>query len=110
MSTLQHRTSYENKNIYALCAVDMVDMSKDNAIAHIYPEFSEVEDRIKVLTNIGKLNERLKDATEDVTGKVHVNGGYQVLVSQAVIDDNKKSFSEFVELLKAVVLEKISVS
>lgn len=108
MSTLQHRTSYENKDIYALCAVDMVNMSKDDAIAHRYPEFSEVEDRILVLTNIGKLNERLKDATEDAVGKVHVNGGYQVLVSQKVIEANGKPFCEFVEELKAVVESKIN--
>lgn len=107
MTTMQHRTSYDNKDMYALCAVDMVDMSKDNAFAHIYPEFSEVEGRIKVLTNIGALNERLKDATEDVAGKVHVNGGYQVLVSQTVIDDNKKTFSVFVEELKKVVADRI---
>lgn len=108
MSTLQHRTSYDNKGIYALCAVDMVNMSKDDAIAHRYPAFSEVEDRILVLTNIGDLNERLKDATEDSIGKVHVNGGYQVLVSQKVIEANGKPFSEFVEELKSVVKSKIT--
>ena len=107
MSTQQHRRSYENKDKYALCAVDMVDMSKDDAIAHIYPEFEEVESKIKVLTNIGILNERLKDATEAMPGKVHVNGGYQVLVSQNVIEAYGKPFSEFVGVLKKVVLDKL---
>lgn len=107
MSTQQHKISCEEKNRYALCAVDMVDMSKDDAIAHIYPEFEEVEDKVKVLTNIGELNERLKDATDDIEQQVHVSSGYQVLVSQKVIDANKKTFREFVEELKTIVLEKI---
>ena len=60
-----------------------------------------------MLTNIGILNERLKDATEDMAGKVHVNGGYQVLVSQNVIEVHGKPFSEFVGILKKVVLDKL---
>lgn len=107
MSTQQHKTSCSEKQHYALCAVDMVGMSKEDAIAHIYPEFEEVEDKVKVLTNIGQLNERLKDATDDLEQQVHVSSGYQVLVSQKVIDANKKTFREFVEMLKSVVLEKV---
>lgn len=108
MSTQQHRTSYLQKHRYALCAVDMVDMSKEDAVMHRYPEFEEVEGRIKVLTRIGELNERLKDATENEDGKVHVYGGYQVLVSQKVIEKNHIEFSTFVEMLKEVVMKKIS--
>lgn len=107
MSTQQHKTSCREKSHYALCVVDMVDMSKEDAIAHIYPEFEKVEERVKVLTNIGILNERLKDATDDIERQVHVSSGYQVLVSQRVIEDNKKDFREFVEMLREVVVEKI---
>ena len=63
----------------------------------------DVED----LDIIGELNERLKDATDDIEQQVHVSSGYQVLVSQKVIDANKKTFREFVDELKTIVLEKI---
>lgn len=59
------------------------------------------------MTNIGDLNECLKDATDDIEQQVHVSSGYQVLVNQKVIDVNKKTFREFVEELKTIVLEKI---
>ena len=93
------------KEHYALCAVDMVDTDKEDVKTHNYPPFSDVESRIDVLMNIGMLNERLKDATEDAQGKVHVNGGYQVLVSQDVIKANSVPFSVFVNELKKRVLD-----
>ena len=105
MSTSQHRRSYLEKEHYALCAVDMVGTDKEDVKTHNYPPFSEVESRIDVLMNIGMLNERLKDATEDAQGKVHVNGGYQVLVSQDVIKANSVPFSVFVNELKKRVLD-----
>lgn len=109
MSTMQHRRSYEKKDCYALCAVDMVGTGTDieDVKAHRYPAFDQVESHIQVLMHIGELNERLKDATENSDGKVHVNGGYQVLVSQKVIENNSVSFSTFVEGLKKVVLLKL---
>ena len=105
MSTSQHRRSYMEKEHYALCAVDMVGTDKEDVKTHNYPPFSDVESRIDVLMNIGMLNERLKDATEDSQGKVHVNGGYQVLVSQDVIKANSVPFSVFVNELKKRVLD-----
>lgn len=107
MSTEQHRRSYEEKNRYALCAVDMLGRDVEDVKMHRYPDFKEVEDRIKVLMNIGYLNERLRDATENMEGKVHVNGGYKVLVSQKVLESNSVSFGEFVNELKRRVLEKV---
>ena len=109
MSTSQHRRSYMEKEHYALCAVDMVGTDKEDVKTHNYPPFSEVESRIDVLMNIGMLNERLKDATEDSQGKVHVNGGYQVLVSQDVIKANSVPFSVFVNELKKRVLDYLKV-
>ncbi len=63
--------------------------------------------RGRKLMNAGELKERLKDATDDIEQQVHVSSGYQVLVSQKVIDANKKTFREFVEELETIVLEKI---
>jgi hypothetical protein len=108
MSTQQHRTSYLHQDKYALCAVDMVGTDRENVEKHRYPQFEEVEQRIRVLPNIGELNERLKDATENDDGKVHINGGYQVLVSQDVIGENSVSFAEFLMRLKSIVLEALA--
>ena len=102
MSTLQHRTSYEQKSHYALCAAEMT-MFTENARKHEYPSFEEVKNHLTFVDNIGALNERLKDATLDTDNQVHVAGGYQVLVSQDVIRANGKTFTEFISVLKEVV-------
>ena len=109
MSTLQHQTSYKEKDHYALCAVDMSQYDKDLAELHIYPEIDKIKENISVLPNIGKLNERMRDAVEDHNDAVvHIAGGYQVLVSQAVINANGISFDKFVEMLEDIVKKHIS--
>lgn len=107
MSMQQHRTSIEEKIHYALCVADMVGIPIEDAKEHRYPEFDKVKGRIEVLMNIGELNERLQDATEDNAGKVHVNSGYQVLVSQKVIEQNQVPFDAFMGELKRVVIGKV---
>lgn len=107
MSTQQHRTSIEQKGHYALCVVDMVGIPIADVKERRYPDFENVKNRIEVLMNIGDLNDRLKDATEDNAGKVHVSSGYQVLVSQKVIEQNQVSFDEFLNELKRVVIDKV---
>lgn len=109
MSTLQHKTSYKEKDHYALCAVDMSQYDKDLAELHIYPEIDKIKENISVLPNIGELNERMRDAVEDHNDAVvHIAGGYQVLVSQAVINANGISFDKFVEMLEDIVKKHIS--
>lgn len=111
MSTLQHQTSYKEKEHYALCAVDMSQYNRDLAEQHIYPEIDKIKENISVLPNIGELNERMRDAVEDHDDAVvHIAGGYQVLVSQAVINANGISFDNFVEMLKDIVKRHISNS
>ena len=111
MSTLQHQTSYKEKEHYALCAVDMSQYDRDLAEQHIYPEIDKIKENISVLPNIGELNERMRDAVEDHDDAVvHIAGGYQVLVSQAVINANGISFDNFVEMLKDIVKRHISNS
>lgn len=102
MSTLQHRTSYEQQKHYALCVAEMTKFI-ENAKKHEYPSFDEVKNHLTFVDNIGVLNERLKDATIERDNQVHVAGGYQVLVSQDVIRANGKAFSEFISVLKDVV-------
>jgi hypothetical protein len=109
MSTLQHRTSYEQKENYALCAVDMSDYDRELAKQHQYPtDIQEILKRIKVLDNIGVLNERLKDAVEDKDDEVvHIAGGYQVLVSQKIIAEHGKILEIFIDNLKQYINSKI---
>ena len=109
MSTLQHRTSYEQKENYALCAVDMSDYDRGLAKQHQYPtDIQEILKRIKVIDNIGVLNERLKDAVEDKDDEVvHIAGGYQVLVSQKIIEDHGKILEIFIDILKQYISSKI---
>lgn len=107
MSTEQHRQSYENKEHYALLAADMVGYDMDKVRRHEFPKFEEVKDRIVVLDEIGKLNERLKDATLNDDNQVHVAGGYHVLISQDVIRNNAKSFDAFLESLKNAIRKEI---
>ena len=107
MSTEQHRQSYENKEHYALLAADMVGYDMDNVRRHEFPKFEEVKERIVVLDEIGKLNERLKDATLNDDNQVHVAGGYHVLISQDVIRNNAKSFDSFIDSLKLAIRKRI---
>lgn len=107
MSTQQHKTSVAQKSHYALCVADMVGTPIEDVKEHRFPEFDKVKDRIEVLMNIGELNERLKDATEDTEQKVHVSSGYQVLVSQKVIEQNQVSFDVLLNELKRVVIDKV---
>lgn len=109
MSTMQHRRSYENSDNYALLATDMVGYDMDRVRRHEYPSFDEVKPRIAVLDNIGKLNDRLKDATLNDDNKVHVAGGYQVLVSQDVIQQEGKSFEVFIDALKNKIKQELQL-
>ncbi|MFR9660602.1 MAG: DUF3883 domain-containing protein [Rikenellaceae bacterium] len=104
MSTMQHQTSYKQKDRYALCAVDMSNYDKELAKTHQYPDLQEMIDRISVVDNIGALNERMQDAVENKEEScVYIAGGYEVLVSQKVIDINKKDFTLFIEHLKDLI-------
>lgn len=102
MSTMQHHRSCDEKDNYALCAVDMTSFSSqlDMVKEHRYPPFEAIKDCISVLDNIGDLNTRLIDATKNDGSRVHVAGGYEVLVPQAVIQENRKSFDCFLSSLK----------
>lgn len=85
----------------------MVGYDKDKVRRHEFPEFEHVKNRIVAIEDIGKLNERLKDATSSDDTVVHVAGGYEVLVSQKVIENEAVSFDIFLEDLKNVVKDKL---
>lgn len=108
MSTMQHKRSFKEKDHYALCAVNMIGYDKELAKKHEYPDIRNIIDRISVVDNIGVLNDRLQDAVVENKAIVYVASGYQVLVSQDVIKDNKKPFLDFVTELKENIRKTIS--
>ena len=88
MSTTQHIKSVENANNYALCAVDMMGFSQEQAVVGEELTSSQVEvfiNRIKCLTNIGILNKSLLVAVQESAERVHIASGYSVLVPQELI-------------------------
>lgn len=108
MSTAQHQKSYIHKDKYALCEVDMCDYDRDLVIHHIYPDVKDVLGRISILEQIGRLNEKMKDAVDGKEDtEVYIASGYQVLVSQKVIEKYGKSFDEFICNLKTLVSKEI---
>jgi len=108
MSTLQHKTSYREKEHYALCAVDMSHFDKTLVEHHIYPDIDIIKDNINVLMRIGELNDRMRDAVEEHDEKeVHITSGYQVLVPQDVIEEESIPFDSFIAKLKEIVKDKI---
>ena len=104
---MQHKRSYENGDNYALLATDMVGYDMGRVRRHEYPSFEEIKPRIAVLDTIGKLNDRLRDATLKDDKKVYVAGGYQVLVPQDVIQHEGKTFEEFVGSLKDKIKQEL---
>lgn len=107
MSASQFRTSVEEKTHYALCEVDMIEYDRVNVDKHEYPNVEETIGRISAITNIGVLNEALKDSLNQDSSQVHVGGDYKVVVPQTVWKEHGKHFNELVEEIKVIVEEKL---
>lgn len=88
MSTTQHIKSVENKKKYALCAIDMTDFSREQAICGKemdLEQFEEFSNHIKCIANIGELNEVLISSVANSSDNVHIESGYSVVVPQKLI-------------------------
>lgn len=112
MSTTQHVNSIRNKDMYALCAVNMCgylsEYGEEAIDLHLFPEDpKEITDRMRFLENIGTLNSDIEDACTAKVEKVYVDSGYRVHITQDVIRDNSVSFKEFtdhlISYLKAIL-------
>lgn len=93
MSTTQHLKSVDNKNNYALCAIDMTDFPREQVICReeMTPEqLEEFTRRIKCILNIGELNEEILPAVKESTENVHIASGYDVLVPQNLVKKGLK--------------------
>ncbi len=110
MSPLQLRTSVENKNEYALCCVDMIGVSYDDVDTHTYPPFEETISRIKVLDNIGLLNESINSAIQQLkTDEIHIDGDFRCVIPQRVIEENKVNFKLLIKRITAMITSNKSI-
>lgn len=106
MSPLQLQTSVANKDKYALCCVDMTGISHNDADVHVYPSINETISRIKVLDNIGILNENIVQAIQLIKNDdIHIDGDYRCVIPQKVIDSNKKDFSSLIRHIANIITE-----
>ena len=97
MSARQLDQSVEQKDRYSLFAVDMVGFNGENVKEHIYPNtMEEFIDRIRVVTNIGKLNDEILPTKRDPKEEVHIGGDYHAVVPQNLIGRNHIDYNSFV--------------
>lgn len=110
MSASQLDRSVEKKDCYSLFAVDMVGFNGENVKEHIYPDsMEEFVDRIRVVTNIGALNDEIIPTKRDPKTQVHIGGDYKAVVPQDLIRDNHVTYVDFVrDVLKPKVVEVLN--
>ncbi len=98
MSALQLQRSVEEKDRYALFAVDMTGYNSENVKEHRYPDSKEeMVSRIKAISNIGVLNEKIIPAERNPKKDVHIGGDYKAVVPQDLINEQGKSYDEFLQ-------------
>lgn len=109
MSAMQLERSVEKKDCYSLFAVDMVGFNGENVKEHIYPKsMAEFVERIRVVTNIGYLNDEIIPTKRDLKEQVHIGGDYKAVVPQNLILHNHIKYETFIDkILKVKVVEFI---
>ena len=96
MSASQLDRSVEKKDCYSLFAVDMVGFNGENVKEHVYPDtMEEFIDRIRVVKNIGELNDEILPTKRDPHEEVHIGGDYKAVVPQNLIGRNHIDYNSF---------------
>ena len=112
MSSTQLERSVEKKDCYSLFAVNMIGFNGENVKEHIYPK--SIDDflcRIRIVPNIGKLNEEILPTKRDSNEQVHIGGDYKAIVPQNLITNKSISYNSFLSnVLKPKVEEAIKNS
>lgn len=109
MSATQLFRSVEKKECYSLFAVDMVGFNGENVKEHIYSKsIDDFVRRIRVVDNIGYLNDEIIPTKRDPHEEVHIGGDYKVIVPQNLIVRNHISYIEFIDKLKNIVKDSIN--
>ena len=112
MSSTQLERSVEQKDCYSLFAVNMIGFNDENVKEHIYPKsINAFFSRIRIVTNIGKLNEEILPTKRDSNEQVHIGGDYKAIVPQNLITNKSISYNSFLSnVLKPKVEEAIKNS
>ena len=94
MSASQLDKSVEEKERYSLFAVNMIGFNSENVEKHTYPDTMEIfAQRIRVITNIGELNDEIRPLNRDPYEQVHIGGDYKAVIPQNLINNSEKSIS-----------------
>ncbi len=95
MSRNQTLRSNENKEIYALCSVDMTDYHEEDRFE--ISDINKILDKIKFVNNIGKMVEHLVAVFEQTKqlDVIHLDGDYRTLIPQKVIEEFGLNFNHF---------------
>ena len=109
MSSTQLERSVEQKDCYSLFAVNMIGFNDENVKEHIYPKsIDDFLSRIRIVPNIGKLNEEILPTKRDSNEQVHIGGDYKAIVPQNLITNKSISYNSFLsDVLKPKVEEAI---
>lgn len=109
MSSTQLERSVEQKDCYSLFAVNMIDFNGENVKEHRYPKsMDEFVNRIRIVPNIGKLNEEIIPTRRGSNDQVHIGGDYKAIVPQTLISKISIDYNTFLcNVLKPKVEEAI---
>jgi len=100
MSPLQMNVSVKEADNYALCCVDMSHTHINEDEEHIYPELKEILPYIKVLTNIGSLNEEVANiANGEDSREVYIGGDYKCVVPQTTIKKEGTNWEHLISII-----------
>jgi hypothetical protein len=99
MSRNQTLRSNEQKDIYALCSVDMTDYPGEDRFE--ISDINKVLDTIIFVNNIGEHVEHLVKVLKQTKeqDEIHLDGDYSTLVPQKVIEEFGVSFNHFEDYL-----------
>ena len=87
MSSLQFKTSVEEKDHYSLCYVDMTWKNIDEVGNRKYDDLNKCIAHTKVLNDVGRRNERCIDSVKEAKDRTHIGGGYSLVVPQVLFDN-----------------------
>lgn len=87
MSSLQFKTSVDEKDHYSLCYVDMTWKNIEDVGNREYDDLDTCIAHTKVLNDVGKRNERCIDSVKEAKDRTHIGGGYSLVVPQVLFDN-----------------------
>lgn len=87
MSSLQFKTSVNEKEHYSLCYVDMTWKNIEDVSKREYDDLNTCIAHTKVLNDIGRRNVRCIDSVKEAKDRTHIGGGYSLVVPQVLFDN-----------------------